>query len=301
MKRVTTTLLLAALCLIGAQAQLLFKISGNGLARPSYIIGTYHVAPSSFIDSIPGVHQVLAEVGQVYGELDMEEEMKPENLQKMQAAMMLPEGKTLTSLLSEDEMTRFNALLRKVIGGDMTNPMIAQQLGKMSPAALSTQLTMLSYIKKTPGFNPADLFDSYFQKIARQQGKTIGGLENMDFQIELLCHSQSIERQKELLMCQIDHWDFMEEMTEEVTKAFFSQDINAIKEAIDMKQGNACDATPEEEQAMVDGRNANWVRLMPDIMQAKPTLFAVGAAHLPGEKGVLHLLQAAGYTVEAVK
>ena len=37
------------------------------------------------------------------------------------------------------------------------------------------------------------------------------------------------------------------------------------------------------------------------IVNEKSTLFVVGAAHLPGEKGVLELLKAEGYTVEAVK
>ncbi len=301
MKIITTLMLLLATCLTGAQAQLLYKVSGNGLAAPSYVIGTYHVAPASFVDSISGIQQAMEEIGQVYGELDMEEEMKPENLQKMQAAMMLPEGTTLATILTEDEMSRLNARLREVMGVDMTNPMVAQQLGRLSPITLSTQLTMLSYIKKTPGFNPSDLFDSHFQKVAKQQGKGVRGLESLDLQIKLLYQGQSIERQKELLMCQVDNWNFMEQMTEGVAKAFFAQDLNAIKEAVDMKMGNSCDATPEEEEAMIDDRNANWLQQMPAIMQAKPTLFAVGAAHLPGDKGVLHLLRAAGYTVEAVR
>jgi uncharacterized protein YbaP (TraB family) len=40
---------------------------------------------------------------------------------------------------------------------------------------------------------------------------------------------------------------------------------------------------------------------MPAIMKQAPTFFAVGAGHLPGEKGVLQLLRNAGYTVEGVK
>ena len=39
---------------------------------------------------------------------------------------------------------------------------------------------------------------------------------------------------------------------------------------------------------------------MPALMAQKPTLFAVGAGHLPGTKGVLHLLRQAGYKVEGV-
>ena len=40
---------------------------------------------------------------------------------------------------------------------------------------------------------------------------------------------------------------------------------------------------------------------MPGIMKDKSTLFAVGAAHLVGEKGVIELLKKAGYTVEGIK
>jgi hypothetical protein len=301
MKRITTLMLLMAFCLIGAQAQLLYKISGNGLTAPSYIIGTYHVAPVSFVDSVPGIRQVLADVAQVYGELDMTDLLSPDNIQKMQAAMMLPEGTTLTSLLSEDEMSRLNARLREVIGADMTNPMVAQQLNQLSPMTLSTQLSVLNFMKKTPGFDPNNLFDSYFQKVATEQGKGVGGLENLEFQIKMLYQGKSLERQKELLMCQIDNWDFMEQMTDNVIKAFFNQDLNAIKEAMDMKMGSSCDSTPEEEGQLIDDRNANWIQQMPAIMQAKPTLFAVGAGHLPGDKGLLHILKTAGYSVEGVK
>ena len=52
MKRIT--LALAALIItIGANAQLLWKISGNGLTKPSYLFGTHHVAPLSVIEGCP--------------------------------------------------------------------------------------------------------------------------------------------------------------------------------------------------------------------------------------------------------
>ena len=70
---------------------------------------------------------------------------------------------------------------------------------------------------------------------------------------------------------------------------------------MDMKLNSHCDATPEEEAAILSNRNANWLTKMPDIMAQKPTLFAVGAGHLPGDKGVLNLLRQAGYKVEPVK
>ena len=117
----------------------------------------------------------------------------------------------------------------------------------------------------------------------------------------MLFKSQTLERQKELLMCQMDNVAFMDEMADKVIQAFYTQDLNAIKEAMDAKLNNSCDSRPEEEDALIYNRNADWVKKMPALMAKMPTLFAVGAAHLPGEKGVLNLLRQAGYKVEAVK
>ena len=283
------------------QAQLLWKISGNGLQKPSYIIGTYHLAPVSFTDSIKGLKAALDASEQVYGEIVMADLTSPENQQKAQAAMMLPDGQTLDKLFTADEMTRINALVKSVLGVDMTNPMVAQQLGKLTPYALQVQLGVLIYLKKHPGFNPNEGFDSYFQKEAAAKGKGIGGLETFDFQINTLYKSATMERQKQLLLCMADNLEFTEEQTENVVKAFFTQDLDGIEKAMDAKLNNTCDGTPEEKETLIYSRNDNWMKQMPEIMKQKGTFFAVGAGHLPGERGLLAQLKKAGYTVEGIK
>lgn len=301
MKRLFMTFAFAVMTVAGMQAQLLYKISGNGLTKPSYIIGTYHLAPVSFADSIPGLKEAMVATEQVYGELDMTDLTSAENLQKMQTAMMLPEGTTLSKLLTAEEMARLNVVLKELMGVDMTNQMVAQQLDGLSPQALQTQLSLLIYMKKHDGFNPQATFDGYFQQVAQQQGKGVGGLETVDFQVGVLFHGQSLERQKELLMCLVDNKEHTELMAEQLVEAFFKQDLVGVKAVMDEKEQTKCDSTPEEEDALIYNRNANWAKLMPRIMADKATFFAVGAGHLPGEKGVLQLLQSAGYTVEGVR
>lgn len=295
------TFAFAVMTVAGMQAQLLYKISGNGLTKPSYIIGTYHLAPVSFADSIPGLKEAMAATEQVYGELDMTDLTSAENLQKMQTAMMLPEGTTLSKLLTAEEMARLNVVLKELMGVDMTNQMVAQQLDGLSPQALQTQLSLLIYMKKHDGFNPQATFDGYFQQVAQQQGKGVGGLETADFQVSVLFKGQSLERQKELLMCLVDNKEHTELMAEQLVEAFFKQDLVGVKAVIDEKEQTKCDSTPEEEDALIYNRNANWAKLMPQIMADKATFFAVGAGHLPGEKGVLQLLKNAGYMIEGVK
>lgn len=300
MKKICSMLLLM-MAAITVQAQLLWKITGNGLQKPSYIIGTYHLAPVSFTDSIKGLKAAMDATEQVYGELVMADLTSPENMQKMQTAMLLPDGQTLDKLYTADEMARINTLVKSVLGVDMTNPMVAQQLGKLTPYALQVQLGVLIYLKKHPGFNPNEGFDNYFQKEAAAKGKSVGGLETFDFQINTLYKSTTMDRQKQLLLCLADNLEFNEEQTENVVKAFFAQDLNGIEKAMDAKLNNTCDGTPEEKETLIYSRNDNWMKQMPEIMKQKATFFAVGAGHLPGERGLLAQLKAAGYTVEGVK
>ncbi len=301
MKKLVLMGLVALMSLMGGvNAQLLYKISENGLEKPSYIVGTYHLAPGNFADSIPGLKDAFASCKQIYGELDMQDALSNENRDKLEKAQILPEGTTLSSLLTKEQMDRVNALMRETIGADMTNPMLAAQFDKMTPMALSTTLTVFAFIKKSPNFNPMNLLDSHLQLLAQKQGMVIKGLETVDFQVEVL-YGSSLEKQVEELMCVVDNFDDVVEMAEFVTAAYFSQDLDQLLDVTNEEGEGPCASSPESNDNLIYNRNANWVKAMPDIMRQAPTFFAVGAAHLCGDRGVLRLLEQAGYKIEGVK
>ena len=283
-----------------AQAQLLYRISGNGLESPSYIVGTYHLAPASFADSIPGMSEAIENTQQVCGELDMMDAFKPENTARLLQSQMLPEGVTLSSLLTADQLSRLNALLLEVLGTNLEDEAYAAQVEKMKPVALSTTLSLASYMKKAQSFNPMELLDNYFQMLALQNGKSVIGFETVDFQMGVLYGSE-LPKQVEDLMCMVDHFDEATELVDRITSAYFSQNFQQLESVLEEEMEGTCAATPEEEAALLDDRNHNWIKLMPDMMAEKPTLFAVGAGHLCGEQGVLKLLEGLGYTVEGMK
>ena len=82
-----TLAIVVLLCItLGAQAQLLWKVSGNGLDRPSYVFGTHHLAPLSIKDSIASLQQVIDRTEQVYGEIIMGDSISPEAVMVMQRA-----------------------------------------------------------------------------------------------------------------------------------------------------------------------------------------------------------------------
>lgn len=301
-KRFIAAALVAVFTVAGANAQLLYKISGKDLTAPSYIIGTHHLANVGFVNKIAGVKDALTNTEQVYGEVRWDDMTNPDSLKVMQAAMMLPDGQSLKTVLSAEQYKKLDAVITQMMGVGLSNPQVGAQMGKMSPAALSTQLQVLMFMQKHMGeYDPSSTFDQYFQAQAKHNNEPVGGLETLAFQTNLLYKSSDMKRQVEQLMCLLDNQEFYEQMMESMTDAFYAQDLDALKAAMDKKLGGTCDSTPEELAQLIDNRNADWAKKMPAIMAAKPTFFVVGAGHLPGAKGVLQLLKDAGYTVEAVK
>lgn len=291
-----TFALLLLLCLaLGAQAQLLWKISGNGLERPSYIVGTHHLAPLCVKDSLKALPQAIEQTSQVYGEVVMDDMMKPETMQAMQQAMMLPADTTLRSLLTPAQYDSVAAVVKQYLGADLT------LFDRLKPATVTTQLAVALGMNALPGFNPQEQLDTWFQSQARQAGKKVGGLETIGHQIDVLYNSQSSLRQARQLYCTATHIKQNIDQIQRLTRAYLTQDLDELLALTEEKMGNDCDSTPQEDEALIYGRNTNWAGLMPAIMQQAPTLFVVGAAHLPGSRGVLGLLRAKGYTVEPMK
>lgn len=298
MKKTFLSLLSLCVFVATAHAQLVYRISGNGLEKPSYILGTHHLANVSFIQTLVEWKEAFNATDQVYGEVVTQEAKTPENVKKMTDAMMLPEGKTLPDVLTPDQLKRLNACLKDLMGTDFNNPAMLKQMGRMTPVALSTQLAVVLYLKNHMGeFDPTQQIDDFVQQQAHKNNEPVGGLETLDEQINLLYKSKPLDKQIKDLMCFVDNRDFQERMMETISKAYYEQDMAAVQKAFEMKMNNSCDPSPEEWAALLDDRNKKWMEKMPAIMEQRPTLFVVGAGHLPGKNGVLSLLRNAGYTV----
>jgi len=294
-------ILFATALSLSLNAQLLYRISGNGLTRDSYVIGTYHLADGSFVDSIPGACQILADVDQVCGELAMTNMLHPDSLAILMEKMYLPEGQTLKDVLTDEQFYRLDSLYENLTGYKLSNPLIFSQAGRMSPSSLNTSLQLLICLSKEKRtIDVQNTLDNYFQKVALESGKSVLGLETMSFQAEVLLGSP-IDRQVQQLMCTVDNIEAGAAMMGDIVDAFYSQNLEQLTAAMLREMGNECDSTPEEYDILLYNRNANWIKLMPGIMENNSTLFAVGAGHLGGEKGLLNLLRKVGYSVTGVE
>ena len=291
-----TFLLIFALAMgMMAQAQILYRISGNGLQKDSYIMGTEHVIGGSFLFEVPGAFNALLSSELVCGELSLEE------MAKQPSNMLLPDGKTIKDVLTEDEFKRLDEGFAKLTGTALSSEKMFNQMGRLTPTMLTTTISMFFVMQQKPKFMDLNNgIDTYVQMMGRQRGKGCIGLETMDFQSKVL-FDVPLEKQVRDLMCTVDNLESYRTLSNNLTEAYLTQDIEKITAAMFAKLGNKCDATPEEEDRLIFNRNRDWAEKMPEIMSARSTFFAVGAGHLCGDKSVLALLKNKGYTVEPVK
>lgn len=294
MKKILGVLLLICTAL-SVQAQLLWKVSGNGLTQPSYIMGTHHLSPLSIKDSIAGMKQALNDTKQVYGELLMSEVQKPAIMQLMQKAMIIVGDTTFKSLFTPEEYDMINKYSKENLMFDIA------MMPKVKPAFLSNNLIVILYMKHVGGFNPQEQLDTYFQTLATDNGKKVGALETPEFQFNLLYNGSSLTRQAQSLLCMLNNIDKNIDQMKRLTAYYNAQDLDAMYKLSEELQGDECDPLPGEKEAMINHRNKDWAKKLPTIMKEAPTFIAVGALHLPGKEGLLNLLKQQGYKIEAVK
>ena len=272
-----------------ANAQLLWKISGRGIEKPSYILGTHHAVPFTYCDSIPGLMKAFEEVDYVIGEFDMVKmgEMTQAQMQNMQKMMMMPADTTLLSLFSEKEKEQLDAYLKETVGAEL------QMFSAMKPMTIMVTVQNKILMDIIPDIASMTGMDKYMQTLAVSKGKSVGGLETMDYQMNLL-YGSSLEEQADALLEMAQNGNSKELMTE-LTVAYKTQNLDALWSVFKDQM------TSYEYDALVSVRNRNWENQIMELLPVQSSLFVVGSGHLPGEKGMINLLKKAGYKINPVK
>lgn len=295
MKRTVLLVVAAAAVALGAWSQLLWRVDGNGLSKPSYLMGTHHMAPASFIDSISGLGDALNACDAVYGELREEELSSSDAQQRMALALMAPADSTLDKVLTPSEY----AVVKRVVDGCMA-PMglTAEMFNMLKPQALSLQLQLMQATMNFPDYDPKNQIDATVQRRGMAAGKELGAFETVDDQIKVL-FAATIKEQAQGLVEMCEYNDDYKRVIDEQCKAYIGQDIDFLYGQV-LDPGVGSTPTDAELERLVWGRNRNWVGQLVKLMPEKSIFVCVGVGHLPGDKGLIALLRGAGYTVTPV-
>lgn len=293
-----TALIIATLIMgiSSANAQLLWRVSGNNAKGDSYLFGTHHLAPASVMDSIKGFTPALASVEEMYGEVEMPENpQSPEMVQLTMKYASAPADSTLTKVLTAAQLDSLNTLLASYTGG-MLN---AKQLDAFKPSMVSTQLAMLQSAKNFPDFNPMQQLDTQIQQRAAAANLPVKGLETMEEQFDILMNAPIMDQVDDLMEA-VRNDSKSGEKAKKLADAYMTENLDAISEVLFKDE----DMDPDDPmfKRLFDNRNASWVKkLTTDILPSSKVFVAVGVGHLVGDKGLIKVLQEAGYTVTPVK
>lgn len=259
----------------------LYKISGNGLKAPSYLFGTMHMTCDATIDA--ATRKALGETKQLYLELDMDD---PAMQTAMMGGMMMKDGKTISSMVSEADFKQLDKVMTEKVG------MSAMMLNMMKPFMLSAMLipSLLDC--------PMQSFEGELMKITHEQGEQVFGLETVEAQMAVFDAIPYQVQVDELMKGVRDGFVNDKKELARMMEVYKTKNLDAMMKLMSESDNKLNSGFSEE---LLFKRNRNWIPVIEQTAKATPTFFGVGAAHLGGDQGVIKLLRQKGYKVEAVK
>lgn len=278
------SLLLFVLISIAVHAQdahtLLWKISGKGMAQPSYIFGTIHlICPNDYLWT-DKMEQSFKACRKACFEMDLDDSSV---MTAAAVGFIDPSGKKIKDYYAPADYARLKKFMKDSIGMDMF------MLQSMKPVALQSIISMRS-VK----CGNAVSYEETLMKKAKINDMEVIGLEPVSEQMNALDEMPSDTVAKELLESIDDFSSSKKEFAELIT-AYRSQDLQLLYAKI-----TGSKSLDGSINVLLNDRNKRWISRMTDKMRTGPVFFAVGAGHLAGPEGVLALLRKAGYTVEPV-
>jgi uncharacterized protein len=269
---------------------LLWRISGKGITRPSYLFGTMHILCAGDANLSDSLTAVIRTVDEVYFEINLSDMM---GMAGAFFAMQMNDGKKLSDLLKPAEYQRVNDYFAQH-PSLLPPPLTFGMLERFKPMLISG---LVEEQGMDCGAGGTDGMEMKIMKTNKEQAnpKPINGLETAAFQAGLFDSIPYAKQAKELVDY-IDSAEFNKQETRQLADLYNQQDLDGI-EALSDKDDPGMD---EYMDLLLYGRNRKWARILDTLLPDKSLLIAVGAAHLPGKQGVIELLRKEGYTVEPV-
>lgn len=275
------------LFIISTDAQLLWKVSGKGLNNDSYLFGTHHLIDKTKIKDFDKIIKICSAADLMVGEVDLNDG----TLQQKIAKGSIMTDCNIKDLLSDEDYKLVDSCFFEVMGVGL------DKLGSYKPMMLNSLYTIMFYVKMTGLSSQPEPVDMTFQKIAIENGKKIVGLESVDYQVDLLYNKLPLKRQAELLIESVRENDKAEDLLKRLNNTYLSGDLKNLEVLLKEEQGNI---TSEEMFMLIDNRNNNWMKKLPDLFASGSCFVAVGCLHITGKTGLINQLKKAGFKVEPV-
>lgn len=246
------------------QKTLLWKISGNGLHKPSYLFGTWHgdtqLRNQSFLDSIPFFYETLDSAEVFAGEaVSIKEAMDSTYIdyrKSLSREIRMPGDTLFKDLLNEEQIAKLDLFLRKKSGGRMTTanlnikPIVAMYFMGQGMIEMKVRSNIQKKLKKLDVSDSlyskkreqllaeVDVMDRYLQKYSYTHQKKVVGLDELaGCNTSVLSQSgKTLKEEADSLMSFITKYDSadyvksIEEQTAGLRQAYREQNIFKVYE-----------------------------------------------------------------------
>jgi hypothetical protein len=264
----------------GAQEKsLLWKVSGNDLAEPSFVFGTMHILCEADFEFPEKLQSALNEVDVLVLELDPTD---PELAAEMQQLALNPDMQNIYKDIDEADYALLNGVLLSAYGAGL------EQMGILKPMVISSMITMAVLFPCEAKVS----IDGVLAQKAKEAAMEIHSLETVAFQMALFDQVPMEVQIEDMLNTLSDEGKAEFEV---LKRAYLTGDVAAMDAAM-----ADSDMMETYGPVLLSKRNQAWMEVLPDLFQKQSNLVAVGAGHLTGEDGLLELLKEAGYKVEPV-
>ena len=265
---------------------LLWKVSDADNAI--YLLGSFHLLKAGDYPLSPDAYAALDDAEKVVFELSPAEMNDPALGQKMAVVARRADGKTLQAALPQETWAQLveyagkrQIPLQNFQGLDTWFMGLVIGITEMQIAGLDSSLGL----------------DKHFAERAQAAGKQVGALETADEQFAMFDGMSQAEQLQQLQ----DALGDVAAMEQEINRMHALWRAGDAEALYAMTGAEMKVEYPDLYERMNVARNRAWlprVRAMLDEQESDETLVVVGAMHLLGEDGLVHLLREAGYTVE---
>ncbi len=263
---------------------LLWKIDKAG-QKTSYLYGTMHVGDPQVVNLAPQVEQAFRHADR----FAMEMLLNFRAIAIITSGSFFNDGRTLKSVMQPDKYKQLLDLLNRRF-------YIPESLIiNMRPWAV----LMLLMVPEQSRANTESAVDMVLYRRAAMRKIPLLGLETAEEQLAVF-ESLTIDEQLWLLNKSVEEYNTISDQMPSMLDAYIKRDLEGLVKLQQKYMYEDSDIDDRFMYALVDKRNVRMADRMQNYLKQGNAFIAIGALHLPGKDGVLHLLEKQGYTVTPV-
>jgi uncharacterized protein len=266
----------------------LFEVSAAGVV-PSYVFGTMHSTDPQILQPPTAAMRAFGKSTRLILELVFDSA----NEGRLQQAMVIGDGRTLSEIIGP-------ALFSRLMARAGVYGLPAQHVNRLKPwaAGLLLSYPLAEVERSAAGAVPLDVA---LQRAADDRGMPVSALETIEEQVDAL-GGFAEKDQIAALRKTIELNPQIDALFAEMKEAYLAGDLDRLHNmSRDFYSESESRLAELFETRLIEVRNRRMANRLARHVKHGGAFVAIGALHLSGDKGVLHLLELRGYTVKRVE